>query len=493
MGIKLMQYLSIEDRLRKADDVVQRERGFVFFLRSTYLLIGFILFCFAADVIWRLNAPSRLFLILALMGLGAGAAAWTFWFIFIRRHSLEHVARLLENREPTLGSKIINYLQLKGQKPDTPLTEKLSEVALDQYAEDLSDKNFEQTATTRTVQHQVKKSVWVWAGFILLLIAAWRITVAVVPRFLDPYGDHPPFSLTQLEIAEPGPAGADVVYGKDLIVKASWSGHRPKEVFLAWHPKGQPEARSTLPMYNKGEEGFMQKIEGITEALEIQVETRSRETQSHKHDVRLILTPELDTGSIRIIPPAYTGLQPRNKNLDFKSMKVLKGTTLEFELVSNRPLSSGWVELQTPNAVPQRFKLERDRGKSVKGSFTAETSGLLRYGLIDIEQIASTETWEQPLTVTHDLKPSIDIQYPPNNTVVSLDYEMPVRIAALDDYGIGQVRFHRGLNQTFSPHKKLSDATPKRQFFQEEKLNLQKLGIEAGDTISLFAEAIDNA
>jgi hypothetical protein len=43
-------------------------------------------------------------------------------------------------------------------------------------------------------------------------------------RFVDPFGDHPPYSFTQIEISDPGVDDSQVVYGQNLMVTAKTTG-----------------------------------------------------------------------------------------------------------------------------------------------------------------------------------------------------------------------------------------------------------------------------
>ena len=48
---------------------------------------------------------------------------------YVRRNQLERIARLLETRDPALGSKLINVLQLQSQTNDPALAELTRQMA----------------------------------------------------------------------------------------------------------------------------------------------------------------------------------------------------------------------------------------------------------------------------------------------------------------------------------------------------------------------------
>ena len=131
----------ITSRLAAAGRLVQRERGGGLLLRALPWLFAALVAAFVLDVFLHLGPVARLLLIagwvvggLALLGAG--------WYVaFVCRNSAEHTARLLEDREPTLGSKLINLLQLESQITDatkpTP-TRDLAKLAVTGYTEQLA-------------------------------------------------------------------------------------------------------------------------------------------------------------------------------------------------------------------------------------------------------------------------------------------------------------------------------------------------------------------
>ena len=103
----------ILDRLAAADRAHQKETGGRFLLRSVKYVCAVVLAAFVLDVIFHLRAGWRLGLLLGIIGgiLLLIGAAW--YLAFICRNRFEHIARFLEGRDPSLGSQLINLLQLQ--------------------------------------------------------------------------------------------------------------------------------------------------------------------------------------------------------------------------------------------------------------------------------------------------------------------------------------------------------------------------------------------
>ena len=194
-------------RLTAANRILQQERGACLLLRSWPVITGFLIAALALDVIVHLSGGVRLALGLAFLVLAFSGALWCAWLALGKRNTFEHVARTLETRHPRLGSRLINILQLRAQTQDVslaPLTRELATMAIAGYAEELREEPIEQLARTNVVRGEAKRAALGVLGFAALLVALFDITRTEIPRFLDPFGDHPPYSFTRLEITDPG-------------------------------------------------------------------------------------------------------------------------------------------------------------------------------------------------------------------------------------------------------------------------------------------------
>jgi hypothetical protein len=141
----------------------------------------------------------------------------------IRRSRLERIARHLETRVPALGSKLINVLQLQEQTSDeqlNPFTRDLARQAIAGYSQDLREIDFVRLSRTGRWRRDLNMAAFSFGGFLALLGAFHKVTLVELARFADPFGDHPPFSYTELEILDPASEGAEVIYNKNYLVPA---------------------------------------------------------------------------------------------------------------------------------------------------------------------------------------------------------------------------------------------------------------------------------
>jgi hypothetical protein len=507
--------------------------------RCAKYAFGFVLLGFLFDVLLHFGAGVRLAMSLVLAFGFAGLLGWSWYLAWVRKNQLEHIARLLEERDPALGSKLINVLQLQGHADDEqlkPLTRELTRQAIGRYAEELGHINFERLARTPQLRREIKRAAWVAAAFAVLLILFHRVSVVEVARFADPFGDHPPYSFTQLAVLDPGAAGTNVIYGRSFLVRVKTTGHRPKEVFLTAQPVDHPEQAVTLPMFDKGSAGFHQQLENIRAETIVYAHTKDGESVSRKHRIGVILVPQLDKAYVQIAPPAYTGIKPEEKPYSFKGVQALYGSEVRFRLQSNRPLCEGAVEFLAGDTPPQVVKLRvapeqlppspppreekagerrpsdnlrstplpgplpasQGEGKAapayeVVGTLAARDSGRLRFSLTDADGIPSQENWEGALTVTHDLPPEIRIVDPPKDCFVAMDFKVQAQVEATDDYGLKTVRLHRALNGVYSAPKVVNYDAIILSARETLDFNFKELGVQPGDIISFFGEAIDTS
>lgn len=485
----------ILERLAEADRRHQHEVGGRRALRGlTGLWLGLLLLG-AADVFLHLGAGVRLagmaLLILAALGL----FGWSAWLAYYRKNSVEAIARRLEERDPTLGSKLINLLQLRAQTTDPklpPRTRELAQQAIAGYDQRLATVPLEELARTDLLRRETWRAGWIVLAFVAVLALFHPITRVELARLADPFGDHPPYSFTQLAIIEPGPDGTNIVYGREFLVQARSSGHRPKDLYLTYHPPGMPERAVTVPMLDKGSVGFHQRVDAVQTELEAYVHTKDRHSVSKRARLGVILVPQLERAWVEVTPPAYTGLKPEEKLYTFRSVEALVGSQIKFRLQSNRPLRGGSLLVFTEGAT-NSVALAVTRTNEVMGTLPATASGRLRFQVEDVDGIASQSAWEGPLIVQHDLPPEIRIVEPARDSFVSLDFKVNAQVEANDDYGLRTVRLHRALNGVYSAPKVVTYDTVIRSSREGLTFDFRGLGVRPGDVISFFAEVVDTS
>ena len=484
-------------RLAAADRNLQQEEGTLIVLRSWRWLAPWLFGALVADVLLHLAAPIRLGLSLGFVALVLGTFARAIWVGCFRRSPLEQTARVLETRDSRLGSKLINILQLRAQTTDTtlePLTRELAGYAVADSAREIVSVDLQSLTGTDRPRIEAKRLAVALVASLAILGFAHDITGTEVPRFVDPFGDHPPYSFTRITITEPAFDGVPVVYGQNVLIAAQTHGHRPADLFISFYPPGEPEKVVMVPMFDKASQGFAQQIEGVKTDLIVVAHSKNNHSISMQRRVSVVLTPRLEKAALKIISPEYTGLPPDERDVPMgKSVKALAGSRIEVRMESNRPLRSGRVELVKGPGDVQQIALATSAERVVNGGFEATTPGLLRFSLVDEAGNPSSDSWECSLQVTHDLPPEVQVSNPSNDSFVAMDFKVETAFEANDDYGVKTLRIHQGLNGEYGEPRIVDYDRVSRNVRETQPLDFSTMTLKSGDKISFFAEAIDTA
>ena len=185
-------------------------------------------------------------------------------------------------------------------------------------------------------------------------------------------------------------------------------------------------------------------------------------------------------------------IKPEETPFQFKEVRALEGSWFNLRLQSNRPLREGVIR-STASGQSQKIAMTPSGENEVQVSFPARETGRMRFAMMDVDGISSEDLFEGSLTVTHDLPPEISIVEPNKDSFVSMDFKITAQIEASDDYGLKTIRIHRALNGVYSAPLTISYNTIVRSTTERVAFNFKELGIDPGDVISIFAEAIDTA
>jgi hypothetical protein len=491
----------ILNKLASADRAWQRTTALEHMLRAVKFIIAAVLIAVALDLILQLASGVRLGM--TLLGITAVLAfiGLLSWRAFFCRSPLLRVARLLESRDATLGTKLINILQLDDEARDESkpeLTRKLARRAVDEAGEVLDKRDFRPLTKSRTLEASATWALVTVAALLLPLLFFFQIAAGELLRFLDPFGDHPAFSFTSLRITSPEDA-VKVIYKKPVVVEVDYSGHRPSELFLSVEgEKGQPHQ---APLYPMGDKKFTQQIDEVTSDLVVYAHTKSQRSVSQQRRISVVLTPQLEKASVTVQPPAYTKLPPRMTDFTANggtpaNLTALAGSTMTFRFTSNRPLNDGTLVLQGADPKPESQTLTRADEKTenvVTGSLTAAESGRLRFEIRDVTGLPNDREMSAALTVTHDLPPEITLTEPQQDGFIVDTFAANVAFRATDDYGLKNIRLHTAIDGKFSEPKVIEAQAipPQRDAFETVRIEPVKMGAKPGSVISVFGEATD--
>ncbi len=447
------------------------------------------------DLVWELSEVGRLCTVAG--ALITGAALLVSCIVFALRQTRGALlARRLDQTAQT-GGLILAGMELDAAYDSHPaeasLTQGLAELTI-QRASQLA----EQVPEARVFPSvPAKRALGAAAALcfavLLVVCCAPRLAAVELLRFSDPFGDHPPFSYTQLKV-EPG--NTDVRYGNPLDVVVVTQGPPVEELELVVRTvgdKGQPHEEA-LPMFPEVAGQWRATIASVTTGGQYFV--RSKTTRSHRYQLGVITVPELEEVRFRVTPPAYTrdpvyeGLLPQG------GLSVLAGTRVEVRARSNRPLQSG--TLQLPHGKQQQtvaLKPASADGATteVSGTFTVSQAGKFQITVKDQAGQDCREPFTGTINLLKDQVPFIRLLEPAAQSLATPSIPLPVVLAAEDDYGVTKVQLYRSLNDSRAMPLTVPTADPAlRRHDEETALPLAQYGLQPGDVIKLFARVEDN-
>src|SRR5258708_35809752 len=123
-----------------------------------------------------------------------------------------------------------------------PLARALTEQAIGGCSDALQTRDFSPLTRSPTLRRDLRFAALAVAALALLLGVLYPVSTLEFLRFLDPFGDHPAYSFTQIEIVEPS-GTLQVEDNGSVVIKSRTSGHRPDDLYLCYTEAARPGVR----------------------------------------------------------------------------------------------------------------------------------------------------------------------------------------------------------------------------------------------------------
>jgi hypothetical protein len=443
--------------------------------------IGYLLLDAAID----LSDDSRAFApwtlgILALLICATG-------LVNLQRLSDLRVAKRFESLETSLGNRLTNAVQLSVKKGESHVEEFLREEAVA-----LGKKSAANLKTWHVARQGIQiafvvclVSAGVW---IFVLSSAREMFDAVAPRFLDPRGDHPPYSRLKIQVT---PKNAEVLYGSQLEIKATARGKPADKLWLV--AKTGTNQTRTL-MFLAPDKSFFQTLANLREPTEFFVTDGA--ARSFRYPIKIRYTPQITLVEVTTEFPAYTSKPVRTGKLTEEIQALPEGTKISFRVASNRPLKEGALEL-TPVLGGKKSSVRLQPGGQsniVSGSFTLNEPTLFNISVSDVGGLSSGETRKGRFNISPDERPHLFVLEPGRDAVATPTIAIPVHVQATDDYAVSRVVWLRGFNRSIERpfNMKVALKNGPQSVDASGSFALNKLGVRPGDVIEYYFEAADN-
>ena len=392
------------------------------------------------------------------------------------------LARLIESKHPDLNNVLVNAIdfdeKIKEQKAkdvSVPLMQKGINLAVDEF-DKLETLEGLECPTMKAESKVLKFSIALWL-FSAIVFYNWFLSE--VPRFFDPYGDHPPYCPTQFVIE---PAGTMIDYGQDLTINVTTKGKIPENLSLVFQ---SPDGKflNELGTFNSGDGKFTQTIEDVRDEMVFYASINRGRSKYYK--INLAKTPRIEHVLADYKFPEYTGLSSKTTQLSNQEneLKGYQGTNITMTVKSNRPLAGGTVTVGK-----NEYQFEPDKENTVKADFPLIENNEFSVVLEDIEGNLSTDKFVGNIEIVPDGEPYITIVNPGMNSFAIPSAVIPIVIEAYDDLGVKNVSIVRSHNDSDDSQKVLSEPTEREEFVRiTEMFDLGDLGVKPGDIIDYYA------
>ncbi len=342
----------------------------------------------------------------------------------VRRMKAERAARLIEERAGVAGNALINALQLRrvlagpaGAGGDE-VTRELSRRVVARGDEQARGITVKGVVDVRGVKRAWGVSLIVAAVVGAVWLASPRLFAMGLPRIADPFGDHPPFTMTDFQASwEP----ARVLAGDDVTVRVTLNRKVGAVAtmldFVAVDERGRAIDRSamsaqagTVEDARTGE--FTAIIRDVRAPARFRVEGKGAGV-SRVWTIEPEMRPRIESVELRVRPPAYTGLDEVvhtgvSLGEDREAIGVLVGSTVVLRVLTTMELQS----VEQPGASVTAGAGVSGREAFQELRFDAPGERTLAIRPVGVGGLACDDSATARLRVIEDAPPSVVIEEP---------------------------------------------------------------------------------
>jgi len=478
--------MTLNEALEGLWDLRRRQVIRLSIIRSLWLAFAISMLVFYIDAMLAMAPSTRVLIVLACLFIVALTYLITLKWFSRSGDRQKMIARIIEKNNPGMDNAIVNAVEFFEQieKGDSKnVSQRLMESCIKLGAGRLEDVEDFTSLSPHTLVREKKIFLSVTTTWAILAVFFFSWFFTEVARFVNPYGDHPPYSATRIKV---NPAGAIVEYGKNLIINAEVKGKIPAGLTLVTREPGGNEI-GDIGMFNSQEGKYFQTIENVR--TEMQYFIRFEGSRSKYFTITLAKTPRIETVMAKYKYPGYTRIEEKSRVLipGQSRLKGYKNTRVNLIVESNRPLKGGTVTVGT-----DEYTFTPIEENAVQATIPLITDSKFSIVIRDVEDNPSTDEFTGDIRILKDQEPGVAIVSPGMNSFAIPTAKIPVVIEAQDDLGVGKVRFYRRHNQSSDMPKTIYDQPETEKHVRiVETFDLADLGVRPGDTIDYYAAVTD--
>lgn len=478
----------------------KKEKNFSTFRGLFYLMTlwaGLLIFGFLFALLFVSTGWAKLFF---LVGLAGTVAVATKFLILprVKKPGLSGLAKKAEAGYPELEDRLISALELapylqnpKGFSPQ------LVEAVIGEAHQKAAAKDFTRLADRRPVL----KAASLTAGAILITallpLVSWpvfKLTLTALAKPFSAVAEALPYRLFL------SPEGGKAAKMKDFEVKVSAVGKNlPKKGNLyyrfeggSWHPVSlnleKKNSAYNLAAAETGQASYTFK----ELRRDIDFYFASSRTKTKTYHLEVVDVPYLTHLRVRLKPPAYTGLPPREGADNDGNIAALAGSKVTLTFSSQKPLNQGKLIFDDGRTIPAKIT-----GKEGAAEFSVAKAGRYWVEVTDLDGNKNVDPIEYEIRPLPDEIPQVEITRPTADRDLTERMFETLGIEAKDDFGFSSLKLSFTIVSEGAPERKKSINLPltgpdKTSLILAYGWDLSGLRLNPGDVVSYYVEAADN-
>jgi uncharacterized protein DUF4175 len=286
------------------------------------------------------------------------------------------------------------------------------------------------------------------------------------------------------------PQNSTVSKGENVVIKTSVIGGKPSFITLFLKDKENQNylEKTITPDSNNV---FLYSINSISSTTYYYV--KAEDIISDKFKITVIDKPIISQLELKIIPPAYTGLESTIQK-DNGNIFALVGSEVKLNIISSKNLNSGVVQFSdntkkeltiSENSGNTRFKILKNKKYKIV--------------LSDVDKNSNDNPIEYTIKTKIDEFPLIEVLKPEGDVSLTKAEAIYTELLIKDDFGFRKLTLnHKLVNTSFGfVEDEFSNKTiPIRKNITNQEVyftwSLSELMLAAGDIVSFYFEVFDN-
>lgn len=434
-----METRVLESRIAALRGQVRRLLALHGLSRVVGVVIPLVMLAGFLDWFFHLDGYVRLSTLLALCGLGCWLAhRYVLVPLVVRFRDLD-IALRIEEHWPGLNDRLTSTVQFLRIAADDDRfgSPELREATVRQTLKETAEIDFRKAIEPRPVWQSLS-----WAA--LALVAALSVVMIspvmsriAMKRLFLPWARYQWPQRTHLTLlanetprrvarGDPFTLGVAVAKGEDV----------PRSARATYRFEDGEKVTEWLRTVEGGV--FRGRLEAVTRPFRFSVSAGDDSRSIRDVPVAVVAPPAINSLAVRLVSPAYTGVEPQVIEPGRGSIRTVEGTRLEIAAVANKPISeAGLFVGETKSTSAFDYKAERTK---LTTAYTVKESAPFWFDLHDTEGFRNREAPRYDVRAIRDEAPRVVIDEPANDRDVPAKAVVPITFTVDDDFGIQSAR-----------------------------------------------------